>query len=342
MSSRFFSPFLFPATVLVCLLVGLPPARVAAQGWEVDWEAVARIGAAVSAEVQASPFAEQIAALTNSVEVDWELVGKLTRQVLDGNSWEHAAALRPLAEQALARLDTLEGGEVAADWLRQRLGYLQVAELYVNAQKPPPVAPPPPPVSPTVPRKPAPVPVPPPVRHAVKMDADTQLWIRRLSAEPAPVAQRLAPALRRIFEAEGVPPALLWLAEVESSFNPAAKSPVGAAGLYQFMPATASRFGLALDPVDQRLDPELSAAAAARYLRILYGRFADWPLALAAYNAGEGRVGRTLRQRGGRSFEDIADGLPVETRMYVPRIAAVVRQREGADLRLLPAPSRTR
>jgi len=332
----------FSAAVFFGLLCALLPAEVTAQGWEVDWEAVGRIGAAVSAGIQASPFAEQIAALSDSVEVDWELVGKLTAQVLDGTSWEQAAALRPLAEQALARLDTLEGGEVAAAWFRQRLGYLQVAERYVNEQKKPPVAPlpvAPPPGSPTVPRKPVSV---PPVRHTVKLDTDTQLWIRRLPAEPAPAAQRLAPALRRIFEAEGVPPALLWLAEVESSFNPAARSPVGAAGLYQFMPATATRFGLALEPVDQRLDPELSAAAAARYLRILYGRFADWPLALAAYNAGEGRVGRALRIRGARSFEDIADGLPVETRMYVPRIAAVVQHREGADLRLLPAPSRAR
>lgn len=324
--------------ILAFILVGLPPVAVFAQGWKMDWDAVERIGNAVASEIQASPLADQIAALSDSVEVDWELVGRLIEQALDGSSWEPVAALRPLAERALTQLDALEGGDAAAVWFRQRLGYLKVAEQYVKASKPPPPLAPAKPTPPAAPPK-RPVPVVS-VRHTVKLNKDTQLWINRLPAEPGPTAQRLSPTLRRIFEKEGVPPALIWLAEVESSFNPAARSPVGAAGLYQFMPATATRFGLALKPVDQRLDPERSATAAARYLRLLHKRFADWPLALAAYNAGEGRVGRTLRQRGGRSFEDIADGLPVETRMYVPRIAAVVKQREGLDLSQLPAPAR--
>ncbi len=123
---------------------------------------------------------------------------------------------------------------------------------------------------------------------------------------------------------------------------------MGAAGLFQFMPATAERFGLAMTPTDQRTDPQRCGTAAARYLRLLYRRFSDWPLAVAAYNAGEGRVGKTLKKQGGTRFEDIADELPIETRnelpietrMYVPRVAAAIHLREGADLRRLPAPTR--
>lgn len=335
------------AVILLAPLLGHFQDRATAQGWEVDWGAVSRISSVVAEGVQASPFADQIAAMANSVEVDWEQVGRLIGQVLGDTSWEDAAALRPYAEAALKQLAAVDGGEPVAVWFRQRLDYLLVAEEYVNdesAQVPPEVPPPPRPVpSPPrpAPRVPAPRKRTTPAAHVVSMDQDTKMWIRRLPAEPVPAAQRLAPSLRRIFEAEGVPPALIWLAEVESAFNPNAKSPVGAAGLYQFMPATAGRFGLSTSPVDQRLEPERSAEAAARYLRLLYTRFSDWPLALAAYNAGEGRVGRTLRQnKGARSFEDIAGALPLETRMYVPRIAAVVRQREGVELSLLPAPSK--
>ncbi len=319
--------------------------RAAAQEWEVDWEAVSRIASSVAGQVQKLPFAEQLAALSNSVEIDWELVGRLMEGVLHGTSWEDAAALRPYAEEALSQLAVIEGGAPAAAWLRQRLDYLLVAEQYVREdrapQKPglPQLAPAKPPAA-TTPERFAPATAATtPARHAVKLDRDTETWIRRMPEEPVPFARRTAPALRRIFETEGVPPALIWLAEVESAFNPAARSPAGAAGLYQFMPATAARFGLEAAPVDQRLDPELSAGAAARYLRILYHRFSDWPLAVAAYNAGEGRVGRTLQQQRAQGFEEIAGALPLETRMYVPRVAAVIKRREGADLQHLPAPA---
>lgn len=146
----------------------------------------------------------------------------------------------------------------------------------------------------------------------------------------------LAPRLREIFREEGVPPELIWVAEVESSFNPAARSPVGALGLFQFMPATAESFGLSVSPVDQRLDPEMNARAAAQYLRQLYQRFGSWQLALAAYNGGQGRVARLLRQHEASRFEDIAPFLPSETQMYVPKVMATVQLREGIDPRTLP------
>ena len=160
-----------------------------------------------------------------------------------------------------------------------------------------------------------------------------QVWVRKLSGRPAPArAAALLPDLKRIFRAEGVPPEFVWQAEAESTFNPAARSPVGAAGLYQFMPATAQQFGLSLSPVDERLDALKNAKAAAKYLKILRGRFGNWPLAFAAYNCGEGRVSKTLRSTGGRTFDDIHDKLPAETRMYVPKIAALVQIRENGDM----------
>jgi membrane-bound lytic murein transglycosylase D len=163
-----------------------------------------------------------------------------------------------------------------------------------------------------------------------------QVWLRKLAGRPAPArAAALLPDLQRIFRAEGVPPELVWQAEAESTFNPAARSPVGAAGLYQFMPATAQQFGLSLSPEDERFDALKNARAAAQYLKRLHGRFGDWPLAFAAYNCGEGRVSKTLRENRGRSFDDIHDKLPAETRMYVPKIAALVQLRENTDMEKL-------
>ena len=137
------------------------------------------------------------------------------------------------------------------------------------------------------------------------------------------------PKLRAAFVAEGVPAELAWLAEAESSLNPAARSPVGAKGLFQFMPDTAKSMGLSTWLPDERTDPEKSARAAARYLKQLHGRFGNWALALAAYNAGEGRVSRTLAKSSSKSFTAIAASLPAETRMYVPKVCALIATRTG-------------
>jgi len=148
------------------------------------------------------------------------------------------------------------------------------------------------------------------------------------------------PRLRAAFMAEGVPPELAWLAEAESSFNPDARSPVGAKGLFQFMPDTAKAMGLSTLLPDERTNPEKSARAAARYLRALHGRFGNWALALAAYNAGEGRVSRTLAKHGAKSFTAIADALPAETRMYVPKVCALIETRAGVAPHAIAAPRR--
>ncbi len=111
------------------------------------------------------------------------------------------------------------------------------------------------------------------------------------------------PMLAGILRAHRLPPGLLGVAAVESGFNPAALSPKGARGLWQLMPETARRYGLAVESErDDRLDPAKSTHAAARYMNDLYARFQDWPLALAAYNAGEGRVERALVRRGTGDF----------------------------------------
>ncbi|MCL4524168.1 MAG: lytic transglycosylase domain-containing protein [Acidobacteria bacterium] len=140
-------------------------------------------------------------------------------------------------------------------------------------------------------------------------------------------AQRKLLSLRvdaaRIFSEEGVPLELLVVAEVESKFDPLALSPKGARGPWQFMPATAERFGLRVDGLtDERIHPELSTRAAARYLRELHAQFGDWMLALAAYNAGEQRVAHAIEQGGTRDFWQLSQRrlLPEETRRYVPAV----------------------
>ena len=103
-------------------------------------------------------------------------------------------------------------------------------------------------------------------------------------------------------------------------------------------PETAKRFGLSLWPLDQRFQPQASATASAQYLRQLHNRFGDWRLALAAYNAGEGNVQKLLTRYKTRSYDDIAVHLPAETQMYVPRVEAVIKQREGLNLEALALP----
>ena len=125
---------------------------------------------------------------------------------------------------------------------------------------------------------------------------------------------------------------------MESAFDAEAESESGALGLFQFMPITAERFGLMTDASDDRTSPEKSARAAAQYLRLLHRRFGEWPLAVAAYNAGEGCVGRILKLHAANSFDEIAAHLPLQTQTYVPRVMATLAVREKASLDTLPPP----
>jgi membrane-bound lytic murein transglycosylase D len=143
---------------------------------------------------------------------------------------------------------------------------------------------------------------------------------------------KYAPMISKKLADRDMPQELVYLAMIESGFNPTAKSPVKATGLWQFMTATAQRYGLTVKgKVDERKDPAKATDAALSYLSDLYDRFGSWYLAAAAYNAGEGRVQRTLKQVAGKTkgtdqdYYRIANALPAETRDYVPKIVAAAR-----------------
>ena len=132
--------------------------------------------------------------------------------------------------------------------------------------------------------------------------------------------QQLRPTMEPILRAEGVPSELSAIVLVESGGQITALSPKGARGLWQFMPDTARRYGLAVTAEhDERIEVVKSTRAAARYLRDLYQRFGDWQLAFAAYNAGEHAVEQAART-GQRNFSSIQRVLPQETRNYVPAV----------------------
>src|SRR5664279_4963769 len=139
---------------------------------------------------------------------------------------------------------------------------------------------------------------------------------------------QLRPTLSRILETEGVPREIVSVVVVESGGRTTALSPKGALGLWQLMPDTARRYGLVVTPSrDERLDIERSTRAAAHYLRDLYQQFASWPLALAAYNAGEQRVQRAVERAGTQDFIQLSGLrlLPQETRNYVPAVLSAMQ-----------------
>ncbi|MBX9603675.1 MAG: lytic transglycosylase domain-containing protein [Bryobacteraceae bacterium] len=137
--------------------------------------------------------------------------------------------------------------------------------------------------------------------------------------------------IEQVFDQEGLPRKLLWVGLVESGFNPLARSPKNAVGIWQFIPETAEAFGLRIEGPDERSDPAKSTRAAARYLKLLYARFGDWPLALAAYNAGERTVQEAARKGQTTDFWRLADAglLPRETQAYVPAVLAAQYLGEG-------------
>ena len=107
------------------------------------------------------------------------------------------------------------------------------------------------------------------------------------------------------------------------------------------MPNTAKELGLSTFLPDDRTDPEKSARAAARLLRAHYEKFGSWPLAIAAYNAGAGRVTRLLEKTSTKTYAGIASSLPSETRLYVPKVCALVAVRGGVAPEKIPAPGRS-
>ncbi len=285
---------------------------------------------------------------------------KLLDMALHEEDEETLAWLNPYAHDALSYFQSVPTFAPLADWLRPRLDYFELAEAAVE-QITAPAPPQPPPVrhaqhrprhlpqhKPPPPLRPLPAVAPPKPPPAVLNELKKQRrktlrnpanWQKKLSSRPAPEqAAGLAPTLKEVFKKAGLPPELVWMAEVESSFNPKARSPAGAIGLFQLMPPTAQQYGLKTENPDEREAPLKNAGAAARFLRDLHRTFGSWPLALAAYNAGPARIKRALRQNNATTFEAIADSLPLETQLYVPKITALIALRENADLAKLHPP----
>jgi peptidoglycan lytic transglycosylase D len=166
-------------------------------------------------------------------------------------------------------------------------------------------------------------------------------WVTLFSTNPK-VKSRFAtwldrkdtyePMISAKLEKRDMPQDLIYLAMIESGFNPTAKSPAKAGGLWQFISETGKRYGLTVNKkVDERNHPAKATDAALSYLSDLHDRFGSWYLAAAAYNTGENRVARIMRQVTGSekgSDEDyyrISKLLPRETQDYVPMMIAAAR-----------------
>lgn len=164
---------------------------------------------------------------------------------------------------------------------------------------------------------------------------------RQLVSNMVALAHYYMPIFEEALERNGMPLELKYLPVIESALNPNAVSRVGAAGLWQFMPGTATGQGLEVSSlVDQRRDPIKSSDGAAKYLKELYKTYGDWSLAIAAYNCGPGNVNKAIRRAGGgkRDFWEIYPFLPAETRGYVPAfIAACYVMNYYGDHNIAPA-----
>lgn len=137
-------------------------------------------------------------------------------------------------------------------------------------------------------------------------------------------ANKYFPVMAPILEANGIPKDVLYLACIESTLNPRAYSPAKAAGIWQFIPATAKQYGLEVnDEVDERYNLEKATAAACKYLKSAYRKFGDWPTVMASYNSGLTRISTELEKQQQKSSFDLY--LNEETSRYVFRVMALAQ-----------------
>jgi membrane-bound lytic murein transglycosylase D len=144
-----------------------------------------------------------------------------------------------------------------------------------------------------------------------------QRWLDR--------SARYIPVMKDIFREKNLPEDLVYVAMIESGFNPYAVSWAKAVGPWQFMPATGKLYGLKIDWwIDERKDPIKSTLAAAEHLKDLRNLFGSWPLALASYNAGAGKVQRAVLRSRSEDFWDLKASRYIrkETKNYVPKYMA--------------------
>jgi membrane-bound lytic murein transglycosylase D len=150
------------------------------------------------------------------------------------------------------------------------------------------------------------------------------------------------PIFEEVFDRENIPLEFKYLAVIESALNQKAISPVGAAGLWQFMPATGRMYGLRTDNYfDDRKDIIKSTEAAVEYFKNSYRIYNDWLLVIASYNCGPGNVNKAIKRAGGKKgIWDIMPYLPKETRGYVPAfIAATYVMNYASEHNIYPAPN---
>ncbi len=171
------------------------------------------------------------------------------------------------------------------------------------------------------------------IKFEIKRNSRVEHYIRRFSSGKGKKnftlifkrSEKYLPDIRQTLRAERVPLEIAYLPVIESGFNPRAVSNKNAVGLWQFIRPTGLKYGLRINHwVDERMNPEKSTVAAARYLRKLFEEFGSWELALAAYNCGEKRVARAIRQTGSTDFWTVSKKLPRETRNYVPKFNAAL------------------
>lgn len=181
---------------------------------------------------------------------------------------------------------------------------------------------------------------------------EVQRWIKYFSEDNKEQFERFLSRgmqyrkmIKSVLRKQKVPTYLYYLAMIESGFILHARSHASAVGIWQFIAPTARRYGLKIDShVDERSDPIRATLAASEYLKDLYNVFQSWPLAMAAYNAGEMRIVTSIMKQKSRDFWDLArrKQLPQETRHYIPKFIAAALignhpEKYGLNIEKMPA-----